>query len=350
MHKKIVFVFSREFPPKKATERYLYYCYFRDRGYDPKMFCAKSLCDDPNVIAGGSESKSLVIRELVLCINVMKYMIKHRKEIEVMYFINLLLLCQPAILLSRLLGFETIFDIRTGPITDNKVKYSMLRFMDILSLSLAQKIVTIDIKMLENVYGQLFIKKSVELTEGFMPHVSPVTGERQKPFRFILPTTLGRLRRIEEICRAFKGLPEHHLYLYGDGDNFEDLKAEFGEEPNIHFMGYVPYEEVIQAMPSFDYGISYIPRTHFYEYQPPLKTIEYLGAGLPVIATGTHGNRIYVNESNGIIIEDNEAELRSAIQKIVTIPYDRQKIHEDMLRFRWDNIFDKAFSEVGLVG
>lgn len=349
MAQKILFVFNRDFPPKRASETNLYFCFFKDRGFNPKMFCAKSNYDDPDVISGGIESKSLFLREFVFAFNLTLYILKHHKDIQILYLINLLMFCQPAIIVARLFGIKTIFDLRTGPITDNKLKHFILKMLDQSQLFLANKIVTIDLTMLKNIYGKCFLKKAVELPEGFRPHTQPIVSERQKPFKYVLPTTLGKMRRIDEICDAFLGIKDHHLYIYGDGDNFEELVSKYGKEENIHFMGYVLYNEVIKIMPQFDYGISFIPKTDYYEYQPPLKTIEYLGAGLPVIATGTHGNLVYVNETNGVIINDTCQELRNAIQKMPTIKFDRKKIRDSILKFSWDNILEKAFNQVGLL-
>ncbi len=348
MAQKVLFAFNQNFPPKRAMATKLYFCYLKNNECNPKMFCAKNLLDDPNIISGGVDSKSLFVREFVFCVNLIKYIIKHRKDIEVLYIINPLLFCQPAIVIAKLIGIETVFDLRTGPIASG-LKRIILKLFDYLHLLLADRIVTIDLKMLENIYGRHFIREAVELPEGFVSYVKPQVNSREKPFKYILSTTLAKVRRTREICKAFSGLKDYHLYIYGDGEDYEPLNAEFGKDENIYFMGHVTYEEIIKAMPTFDYGISYIPQTLYYEYQPPLKTIEYLGAGLPVIATRTHGNRIYVNEGNGIIINDNEEELRAAIQRITTIKFDRQKIHDNMMKFSWDNILQRAFSELAVI-
>ena len=39
--------------------------------------------------------------------------------------------------------------------------------------------------------------------------------------------------------------------------------------------------------------------------QPPLKTIEYLGIGIPVIGTKTHGNEVFITNTNGILCNDS---------------------------------------------
>lgn len=349
MSPRVLFVFNRMFPPERGTEVKLYYDYLRSRYADTKMFCEQSACDDPNVIAGGTLSPSLFVREFAFCLNLVKYLVKHRKQIDIVYFLSPLLLCQPAIMAARLLGMKTIFDLRSGPITAMRWKYELLKLIDRTHLMLVHQIAGIDLKLLENSYGKCFARNAVELPEGFVAHVKPSAHCRQSPYKFILPTAVSKVRRIDEICRAFVGLTDCHLYIYGIGDSLESLKAEFSREENIHFMGYVVYDTMIEGMPSFDYGISYIPQTFYYEYQPPLKTIEYLGAGLPVIATGTHGNKVYVNETNGIIINDNEQELRAAILRITTMSFDRQKLHDDMMKYDWNTLLHDAFRRLGII-
>ena len=311
-----------------------------------KMFAAKNNTEDPNVISGGFESNSLFLREFVFSFNLLKYILKNRKNIKCVYLINPILLCQFPLIIARLIGIKTIFDIRSAPINDNKLEGRILRFLDILHMLCASNVVTINLEMLKNKYGSFFSKKSTELPLGFISTMKPDLKKREKPYKFVFPTTIDKERKVAVVCKAFKGLEDFHLYLYGNGNDMEKVSSEFGNEPNIHIVGLVPFEELMHSMPGFDFGIAFIPKTDYYEYQPPLKTIEYLGAGLPVIATDTHGNMVYINETNGLLIKDTTEALREAIEKITTIAYDRQKIHDDAQQFRWDRILEKAFNNI----
>ena len=63
-----------------------------------------------------------------------------------------------------------------------------------------------------------------------------------------------------------------------------------------------------------DLGISYIPINENFNYNPPLKTFEYLACGLPLIATRTVSNcRIIKNGFNGILINDTPDDISNSI-------------------------------------
>jgi len=143
-------------------------------------------------------------------------------------------------------------------------------------------------------------------------------------------------------------MPDMHLYLYGDGGEYENIKAQYSKHTNIHLMGSIPYNELMQKLPSYDYGIAFIPRMDYYEYQPALKSIEYIGAGLPVIATNTHGNRVYIDKSNGLLIDDTTEALKESLQKICTTSYDRLSIHNNAMKYTWGDITKKTFERLGL--
>ena len=66
-----------------------------------------------------------------------------------------------------------------------------------------------------------------------------------------------------------------------------------------------------------DIGISYIPINEFFDRQPALKTLEYLAGGLPVIATNTAGNRLFIKHGyNGLLTGDDEDGLAQAIESL----------------------------------
>jgi len=350
--KYILLALNRKYPPQRLTMVKIYHGYFTKMGIPFRLFVADSKSDDERIVrAGSASSPSLFMREALFAFRLMQYVIRHRKEIRYVHLINPVLFCQTPILSARLVGVPIVFDLRSAPIMANPFKYVVLWLLDVLSLLFCSRIVVLCKKMLEEKYGGFFLGKSVELPLGFVPREP--TADRDigadNVLKFVMPTTLHRTRRLEVIFEAFKGLPQHHLYLYGDGPELAELKSAYGGWPNIHLMGYCPYEELVDKLPEFDCGVAFIPRTPYYEYQPPLKTIEYLGAGLPVIATNTYGNRIYVNEQNGVLIDDTTEALRQALVEMKPADYDRGRIRRGVERYKWDTILQSVFeSELGL--
>ena len=60
-------------------------------------------------------------------------------------------------------------------------------------------------------------------------------------------------------------------------------------------------------------------KNDIYNVQPPLKTIEYLASGLPVIATNTIANQAVITDNaNGILVDDDESALVEGITRLVS--------------------------------
>ncbi len=96
---------------------------------------------------------------------------------------------------------------------------------------------------------------------------------------------------VRDLLQAFALLLDHQkrtrLILVGDGPERESLTrcaAEMRIESNVRFTGAVSHEEVPALLASADIAVApYVPLNDF--YFSPLKLVEYLAAGLPVVAT-----------------------------------------------------------------
>jgi len=139
--------------------------------------------------------------------------------------------------------------------------------------------------------------------------------------------SLMKTRRLEEIIYAFKYVlskcEDVHLIFLGDGPKdyvnyLKNLSNDLKISRNITFIGEVPFKEVPHYLAVADIGISFIPNIDQYRYQPPLKTAEYLAAGLAVVATDTFGNRRFIkNMVNGILVQDNRDSLANGLIKVI---------------------------------
>jgi teichuronic acid biosynthesis glycosyltransferase TuaH len=62
-------------------------------------------------------------------------------------------------------------------------------------------------------------------------------------------------------------------------------------QPNVHHTGRVPAREVPSYLAAMDVGLTPYASTPFNQASFPLKTLEYFGAGLPVVSTDLPGSR-----------------------------------------------------------
>ena len=115
---------------------------------------------------------------------------------------------------------------------------------------------------------------------------------------FVYLGSLGSNRRLSVMLEAFASVaaahPDARLTLIGTGDQAENLKElskKLGLEKYVTFTGGVPFEQVPGFLAAADIGLSFVPITSWFNPQPPLKTLEYLASGLPVVATATDSHR-----------------------------------------------------------
>lgn len=135
--------------------------------------------------------------------------------------------------------------------------------------------------------------------------------------------------------------------IVGDGhyDELEELiklTTSLGLNDVVKLHGRVPFSELPQFFDRSNIGVSFVPKTTYYEFQPPTKTFEYIISGLYTIATSTFCNKEIVTPDNGILIEDNSDEFTKALETISNNKenLDHKIIRESLSSYRWKNIVD----------
>ena len=162
----------------------------------------------------------------------------------------------------------------------------------------------------------------------FSPQPSSIRrdyGIDGKEFLFMYVGSLNPVRRIETLIDAVNILADEkniRLMIVGNGWN-EELKdyyytAKGDRKETIIFTGEIPYDQVPRYLTAADCFISYVPITPEFTIQPPLKTVEALACGLPVIATNTLGNRRFIcDRENGLLVGDDVSSISSAMLSIM---------------------------------
>lgn len=144
-----------------------------------------------------------------------------------------------------------------------------------------------------------------------------------------------------------------HYDIIGDGwGNEKELLGKIirtqGLENQVKLRGYIPHNELDGFLARASAGISYIPVTPYYEYQPATKTFEYLMAGIPVIATSTYENKKVISGQNGVIIDDNPESFAHGLEQL----YNRRSefvdemIRESVADYRWETIVRKLKDQI----
>ena len=133
--------------------------------------------------------------------------------------------------------------------------------------------------------------------------------------------------------------------IIGKGsNNQEEILAEIVKYEKlsniVSIHGYVPFEDLGPFFDSANIGVSFIPKTDYYDAQPPTKTYDYLLSGMPVIATSTKANKQIICSENGILIEDTPEAFCAGLEEMIAKmgDWDSYAIRASVKDYRWENI------------
>lgn len=132
---------------------------------------------------------------------------------------------------------------------------------------------------------------------------------------------IGRRRELDRLLSAFSQIRQVRektkMLFIGDGNYLEEAKSLahlLNVEKDVIFLGRVPQYQVVRYLNASDIGLSYVPINENFNYNPPLKTFEYLACGLPTVATSTLSNRRIINEGyNGLLVEDKPDRIAKSV-------------------------------------
>jgi glycosyltransferase involved in cell wall biosynthesis len=119
---------------------------------------------------------------------------------------------------------------------------------------------------------------------------------------------------VDTLIEAVATLPASvRLLIVGDGPQRAELERLAGTYPKPDwavFTGAVPHTQVPAHLAAMDIAVApYLPQENF--YFSPLKVIEYLAAGLPVVASDQGDMRLLVGEA-GIVVPAGDSDALAA--------------------------------------
>jgi glycosyltransferase involved in cell wall biosynthesis len=103
--------------------------------------------------------------------------------------------------------------------------------------------------------------------------------------------TMDKARYLGLLIKTFgkvkKEIEDVKLLMVGEGrdrENLERLAEELGIKDDVIFTGQVAQSEVPNFIAAADVGVSPIPPLSFYKVSSPIKMLEYMAMGKPVVA------------------------------------------------------------------
>ena len=166
--------------------------------------------------------------------------------------------------------------------------------------------------------------------------------------------THSPLRNLDRLLKSYQRVSRRCpdcLFLFVGGNvcdigRLKKAAEKLGIQSQTRFAGYVSYFDIHRYLALADVAVAYIPANQLFDVQPPLKTIEYLAAGLPVVATNTVGNREYiVHEKTGLTTSADPDDVSRAITRLFSDDNLRfalgRAARESVRIYDWNNVIEK---------
>ena len=239
---------------------------------------------------------------------------------------------------------KMVLDIRTLGVTKDEAQNNKFNSELLKTANLYDVITILSHGMVENLN---LVHKSINVLPLGANVISTVHKDYSR-LRFLYVGTLtGR-----DIHKTLEGLylfRQNHSDLdiqydiVGDGVCYKELKQQCTKlnlDDIVTFHGRIPNTELKRFFDSNSYGISFVPKTSYYDNQPVTKTFEYALSGLYVIATSTSENKKVITEDNGMLIKDDSHSFKNALEYVYknNKNINEKAIRDSLLDYSWENI------------
>jgi glycogen synthase len=152
---------------------------------------------------------------------------------------------------------------------------------------------------------------------------------------------------LEVAPKVIEKVPKVEFILLGDGDEMNKLKNIVNQKnitKNIIFKGWINRDKIPQELKNASIGIGPLKLTAVTKNALPIKVLEYMASGLPIIAKrGTLPKDILDDGKNGFFIDNNEELEEKLILLLNNLELNKQmskKSIEMIQKFSWEKIVE----------
>ena len=157
---------------------------------------------------------------------------------------------------------------------------------------------------------------------------------------------------LEAVKDVVKEKAQTKFVLLGDGPELNQLKKITSEkklEDNVDFKGWIDRNEIPKHLAASSIGIGPLRSTEVTKHALPIKVLEYMSAGLPIIAaTDTLPEDVLKEGKNGFFIKDS-TELGKKILELLNNEELRKRMgknsKEMVSKFDWKNVTESVIQE-----
>lgn len=142
---------------------------------------------------------------------------------------------------------------------------------------------------------------------------------------------MGRQDRVDDVVRVAErvvhewGRDDVGFMLIGNGECLEELQAMvdgFGLRDNVWFPGWLGEVDLYRHLAAADVGVD----TSLQPEVTPVKVMEYLGVGLPVVAYDVQETRRLADRAGILVAPGDAEELARALVKLLDDPSERTRL------------------------
>ena len=159
--------------------------------------------------------------------------------------------------------------------------------------------------------------------------ISDAKQSEYRKFDFVSVGNLTSNKRMDLLiscfAKCFIDRPDITLNIIGDGPEYQNLKKiiDINKLDNVKLMGKKHRKDIADI---FKRSKIFVLLSEFETFG--VSFIEAMGAGLPVISTMSGGPETFINNKNGILVNDSEDEIVNALNFMLNniSKYDREEI------------------------
>jgi glycosyltransferase involved in cell wall biosynthesis len=176
----------------------------------------------------------------------------------------------------------------------------------------------------------------------FSTRTSPVPQRKDSGFKLIYHGTVAQRHGLQVVIRALTDLREEinglKLQIIGEGDyipHLRNLVRELRLEDCVDLKAeFLPLEDLVPVILQADIGVVPILYDDFTKYMLPVKLLEYVALGIPVICSRTETIESYFDDSMiQYVSPGNVSEFTKQIRNLYQNSQQREQIRSNADRF-----------------
>ena len=149
----------------------------------------------------------------------------------------------------------------------------------------------------------------------------------------------GLAHLVEAFAQLYERVPQARLLIVGDGPQRDSLNVDLerrGLQPVSRLTGAVPPDQIPGLLASMDAAVAPYPASSDF-YFSPLKVVEYMAAGLPVVVSciGQLIDLVEDGETGLLCPPGDEVALANALERLWRSPNLRQYLGQSAQQYIW---------------